>query len=388
MLYTTFLNLLKKYKLYDDYDIKGCYIYDASVNYWLNTIESEWRKINGVSPICVPTLIKKEMIKKEIDTFLNSDSSHIFFTENYILKPTSEVALYTSKYFKNKIKTENDLPTKFYMYNKVYRKEDRSQPLIRDSEILGFSETHEVYVLEADVKHIAKEWIKKYKKLMEILNVPYVCNRRFDDDKFSGAEKTYAFDTLIDTKKLQLATVHNLGTNWSKLYEFKYISSSGIKKYPILFCAGHSERLLLAMLYHHSTIDGLKLPAHLRCTEVIFCDQIPEVVKEYSIYFDIIHSINEKNLKAHLVRAKWKDSIICIFKSKYDNVRVIDRNNTYYFKKWLIKGYEFKKKYKEVTNYNHRELFKKVEYTKDNLQLNNRIGYSLNKRYIYLSESF
>jgi len=50
--------------------------------------------------------------------------------------------------------------------------------------------------------------------------------QRPSNDRFSGADDSIAFDTIVHNKRLQIGTVHNLGSNFSKLYNLQYLDNN------------------------------------------------------------------------------------------------------------------------------------------------------------------
>ena len=86
---------------------------------------------------------------------------------------------------------------------------------------------------------------KKAEEFLKDLGLAHRIHVREEDDKFPGAEKTLAFDTVLKNgKAMQVLTIHNLGTNFS-------MPLCGRKVYQI--CLGFTERILGALKDHYGS---------------------------------------------------------------------------------------------------------------------------------------
>jgi prolyl-tRNA synthetase len=386
-----FKKFLRDAKLYFDYDTHGNYIFNEAINEYASKITKYWKSLNKeCKNIILPTLVQKKIFSKEINAFLNADDSCLYQTNSAYLKATSEPVLYNSQFYRNEIKTKNSLPVKHYMYNRVYRKESRTNPLIRHNEIFMFLEIHEAYIKEVNRQIITKSIVEKYSKLIkEYLRIPALILERPEWDRFNGAESTIAFDTIVDNKRLQIATIHDLGTNFAQLYDLKYLVQKDEYEYVQQFCHGCSERLLYATLYYHYKGECLVLPSHLRLIELILVDYAKPF---YDKRINLIHEIKSAKLKKCIKELTMRDSIILISYPDNIELKVIDRKNISYIPQSRLSGYRLKTKFNSyiahdielsnastafMTPYNETLLFDKDLW-----------GFTLDKKEMYMGPSY
>src|SRR5438034_574777 len=85
--------------------------------------------------------------------------------------------------------------------------------------------------------------------------------KKTDSEKFPGADTTYAIEALMqDGKALQCGTSHNLGQNFAKAFEIKFLGRNQQQEYVWTTSWGASTRLIGAMVMAHSDDEGLVLP--------------------------------------------------------------------------------------------------------------------------------
>ncbi|NOZ58288.1 MAG: proline--tRNA ligase [Euryarchaeota archaeon] len=185
------------------------------------------------------------------------------------LRPTSETAIYPI--FALWIRSHADMPLKIYQVVNTFRYETKhTRPLIRLREITTFKEAHTAHASAEDAERQVQEAIACYKRFFDALGVPYIVSRRPDWDKFPGAEYTVAFDTIFpDGRTLQIATVHNLGQNFSRTFEITFENPQGEQEYAYQTCYGISDRVIAALLALHGDDSGLCLMPEVAPIQVV-----------------------------------------------------------------------------------------------------------------------
>ncbi len=175
------------------------------------------------------------------------------------LRPTSETAMYPI--FALWIRSHADLPLRVYQVVNTFRYETKhTRPLIRMREITTFKEAHTVHSTSQDAERQVQVAIECYRRFFDTLGVPYIISKRPEWDKFPGAEYTVAFDTIFpDGRLLQIATVHNLGQNFSRTFEITFENPQGEQEYAYQTCYGISDRVIAALLALHGDDAGLCL---------------------------------------------------------------------------------------------------------------------------------
>jgi prolyl-tRNA synthetase len=94
-----------------------------------------------------------------------------------------------------------------------------------------------------------------------VLAIPVVKGAKTEAEKFPGAVVTYCIEALMqDGKALQCGTSHNLGQNFSKAFDIKYLGRDQQQQHCHTTSWGVSTRLIGALIMAHSDDEGLVLP--------------------------------------------------------------------------------------------------------------------------------
>ena len=263
------------------YPIKGMLIYRKWGLFVVRAMQRYLEDLleeHGHEPTLFPVLIPDNILGKETEHIAGFEEEVFWVTHagknplerRLALRPTSETPMY--EMFALWIRSHTDLPFKVHQSCAVYRYETKhTRPLIRGREFL-WNEGHSAHATEKDAAENVEEIKRLYIQLInKILCLPYAINRRPEWDKFPGATDTFAFDTLLpDGKTLQIATVHNLGQNFSKVFGIQYETADGGKEYVYQCSYGPSfGRLLAAVICVHGDEKGLILPPYVAPVQAV-----------------------------------------------------------------------------------------------------------------------
>jgi len=176
------------------------------------------------------------------------------------IRPTSETAMYPM--FALWIRSHADLPFKIFQTVNIFRYETKhTRPLIRDREVSTFKEAHCAHATQEQVDDEMLVIRKAYNEFMDALCIPYIISRRVSWDKFPGANVTYSYDQVMpDNKTLQIATTHDLGQGFAKMYDVHYEDENGKQQLCYMSSHGLSSRILAGMIAAHGDDKGLVLP--------------------------------------------------------------------------------------------------------------------------------
>jgi prolyl-tRNA synthetase len=276
----------------------------------------------------LPVLIPESLLTKERDHF-NGFMPEVFWVtrsgdcdlgEKLAVRPTSETLAYSM--FSKWISSYRDLPLKLNFWNSALRAEIKStKPLIRNSEFL-WQEGHTAHTDENDADEEVKMILDIYKYLIEeYLAIPIISGLKSDKEKFVGAKYTTCLESLMaDGKVLQMATSHNLGQNFSKPFEIKFLDKDTNEQFVWQTSWGISWRVIGALIMVHGDDKGLILPPKISPTQVIivpiYKDQSKDVVKQ----------------KAYELEKKLKDS----------NIRALTDDRDEYTSGWKFNDWEMK----------------------------------------------
>jgi len=238
--------------------------------------EKELEK-TGHEPVLFPLVIPEENFEKEKEHVEGFKPEVFWITEagdeklerRLALRPTSETAFYSM--YSLWIQSWRDLPLKLYQSVSVYRYEKHTRPFIRGREFLWI-EAHDAFRShENALKQVEEDMENSQKVIYERLGIPFIFLRRPPWDKFAGALDTYAADTLMpDGRVLQISSTHDLGQNFAKAFDIKYVDSNGSKKYVWQTCYGPGIwRIVAALIAIHGDDRGLVLPFEVAPLQIV-----------------------------------------------------------------------------------------------------------------------
>lgn len=297
-------------EFYDNrYEVQGMIVYRKNALLVIREVQKileERLEKAGHEPVLFPVLIPEDILKKESEHIKGFETEVFWVTEagknklnkKLALRPTSETPIYTM--FSLWIRSHNDLPMKVHQTCAVYRYETKqTRPLIRGREFL-WNEGHSAFKNSEDAEKNIGEIKKIYCDLLDELCIPYRIHRRPEWDKFPGASYTLAYDTIIDGKILQIATIHNLSKKFSEVFDIKYEDEEGNHKFVHLTCYGPSfGRLLSSVLNIHKDDAGLKFPARFAPTQIVIVPIFAKGNRERVL--DYCKKIKKKLVKFRIV---------------------------------------------------------------------------------------
>ena len=248
---------------------RGYAIWENIQQYFDNRI----KKI-GVKNAYFPLLIPEEFFKREAE-HAKSFAPELAWVmdqeqrEKYALRPTSETVMYDS--YSKWIRSWRDLPLKLNQWCNVLRWEVKQTKLFLRTREFLWQEGHCVYETEEECEKETLLYLKEYKKLCEeLLAIPVLEGKKTEKERFAGADVTYTLEALMpDGKSLQMGTSHNLGQNFAKAFDIKFIGKDEKKYYPWQNSWGISTRLIGALVMVHSDDKGLILPPKVAPTQLV-----------------------------------------------------------------------------------------------------------------------
>ncbi|WP_455367552.1 proline--tRNA ligase [[Eubacterium] cellulosolvens] len=239
-------------------------------------LDSELRKLKHKNAY-FPSLIPESFLKKEASHFEGFTPEVFWVThtgdnelpERLAVRPTSETIIYDS--YSRWVKSWRDLPLLINVWNSVLRAEITStKPFIRSSEFL-WQEGHTVHETKEDTDTEVFTILEVYRKMIEeYLAIPVITGYKSDQEKFVGALYTTTLEALMpDGKALQMGTSHNLGQNFSKAFEIKYLGRDEKEHYAWNASWGVSWRLIGSLIMVHGDDQGLILPPKIAPIQLI-----------------------------------------------------------------------------------------------------------------------
>ncbi|HET9887599.1 MAG TPA: aminoacyl--tRNA ligase-related protein, partial [bacterium] len=179
--------------------------------------------------------------------------------EPLVIRPTSETVI--GHMYAQWIQSYRDLPVLINQWANVMRWEMRTRLFLRTAEFL-WQEGHTAHESAEEAQDETMRMLGVYAAFAEeFLAIPVIQGRKTDAEKFPGAVTTYAIEGLMqDGKALQCGTSHNLGQNFAKAFNIKFLGRDQKEHFVWTTSWGASTRLIGALVMSHSDDDGLVLP--------------------------------------------------------------------------------------------------------------------------------
>ena len=267
-------------ELADYAPVKGCMVIRPNgFAIWENIqkILDQKFKETGVENAYFPLFIPHEFLereKKHVEGFspelaVVTHAGGKKLDESLVVRPTSETIIYDS--FSKWIHSWRDLPLKINQWCNVVRWEMRTRLFLRTSEFL-WQEGHTAHKTAEEAEEEARERLAMYKNFLEkYLAIPVLAGQKSENEKFAGALRTYTFETMTQDKKaLQGGTSHNLGQNFSKAFNVKFLDEKGENQFVWQTSWGVSTRLIGALIMAHGDDKGIIIPSKIAPTQIVF----------------------------------------------------------------------------------------------------------------------
>ncbi len=187
--------------------------------------------------------------------------------EPLIIRPTSETII--GHMYAQWIQSYRDLPVLINQWCNVMRWEMRTRLFLRTAEFL-WQEGHTAHETPEEAQEETLRMLDVYAAFAEeSLAIPVIKGAKTDAEKFPGAVTTYCIEALMqDSKALQAGTSHNLGQNFSKAFDIKFLGRDQKLQHAWTTSWGVSTRLIGAMIMAHSDDEGLIIPPKVAPTVV------------------------------------------------------------------------------------------------------------------------
>jgi prolyl-tRNA synthetase len=230
----------------------------------------------GVQNAYFPMFIPESFLKKE-ESHVEGFSPEVAVVtyaggkklqEALIVRPTSETIIYDA--FSRWINSYRDLPIVINQWANVVRWELRPRLFLRTTEFL-WQEGHTAHTTYKEADDLARTMLNVYKQFAEdYLAIPVIIGIKSDSEKFAGAVQTYTVEAMMqDGKALQFATSHNLGQNFSKVFNVSFNKEDCTSDFVWQTSWGLSTRTIGALIMVHSDDLGLVLPPKIAPIHVV-----------------------------------------------------------------------------------------------------------------------
>jgi prolyl-tRNA synthetase len=274
-----YTQLVQKTELADYAPVQGCMVIRPNgYTLWekiMEILDKEFKKY-GVKNAYFPLFIPESFLKKEAEHFEGFVPECAWVTiggknklgEKLAVRPTSETIIYHM--FSKWIRSWRDLPMKINQWCNIVRWESATKFFVRTTEFL-WQEGHTAHKTMKEAEKMMMNILKVYQNFIEdYLAIPVLSGEKSDKEKFAGALTTTTVESLMpDGKAIQMGTSHNLGQNFSKPFNVKFLDKKEKDIFVWNTSWGVSTRMIGGLIMTHSDDKGLIMPPKIAHTHVV-----------------------------------------------------------------------------------------------------------------------
>ncbi len=228
--------------------------------------------VNAAFPLFIPySFLQKE--KEHVEGFspelaIVTIGGGEELEEPLVVRPTSETII--GYMYARWIKSYRDLPILINLWNSVVRWELRTKLFLRTTEFY-WQEGHTAHATAEEAEAETLQMLDIYADFAENeAAVPVVRGRKSESEKFAGAVRSYTIEAMMgDRRALQSGTSHNLGQNFARAFEIRYLDRNNELQYCWTTSWGLSTRFIGAIIMVHGDDQGLVLPPRLAPYQVV-----------------------------------------------------------------------------------------------------------------------
>jgi prolyl-tRNA synthetase len=275
-----YVQVVQKAELADYAPVKGCMIIRPDAyEVWekIQEILNKKIKATGHRNVYFPMFIPESFLKREAEHFAGFTPEVAWITqggdtpldEKLAVRPTSETIMYDT--FNKWVRSWRDLPIKINQWCNIVRWETKAtKPFLRTREFL-WQEGHTAHANSEEAEAEVLYALGEYRDIMEnYLAIPVLVGVKSDSEKFAGALYTTTLEAMMpDGKALQMGTSHNLGQNFAKVFDIKYIGEDKQNHLVWQTSWGISTRLIGAMVMVHGDDKGLIMPPKVAPVQIV-----------------------------------------------------------------------------------------------------------------------
>jgi prolyl-tRNA synthetase len=260
-------------ELADYAPVRGCMIvrpYGWAL--WENIQQALDRRFKATGHVnaAFPLLIPRSFIEKEKSHVTGFSPELAVVTigggekleEPLVIRPTSETIV--GHAYAKWIQSYRDLPVLINQWNSVVRWELRTKLFLRTLEFF-WQEGHTAHATYEEAEAETRQMLDIYTDFaVKEAAIPVIPGRKSESERFAGADQTYSIEAMMgDGKALQSGTSHNLGQNFAKAFEIRYLDKNGALQHCWTTSWGLSTRFIGAIIMVHGDDQGLIFPPRL-----------------------------------------------------------------------------------------------------------------------------
>ncbi len=233
-------------------------------------------KATGHQNAYFPLLIPESYIKREAQHVEGFSPELAVVThaggkkleEPLVVRPTSETVI--GEAFSDWIQSYRDLPLLINQWANVVRWELRTRPFLRTSEFL-WQEGHTAHATHDEAEEETLQMLDIYADFaINDAAIPVIKGEKSRMERFAGALRTYTIEAMMrDKRALQSGTSHDLGQNFAKAFDIRFLAENNTQATCWTTSWGLSTRMVGAVVMTHGDDKGLRLPPKLAPYQVV-----------------------------------------------------------------------------------------------------------------------
>lgn len=322
--------VIKAADLAENSPVRGCMTvkpYGWALWENMQRIFDPWLKDYGIQNVQFPVLIPVSFLAKEaehVEGFakecavvthhrLESDGKGGLIPapaakleDPYVVRPTSETII--GEAMARWVQSYRDLPLQLNQWGSVFRWEMRTRVFLRTAEFF-WHEGHCAFEDQAGAEKDCLTILDMYEKFFtDYLAFDGFKGVKTPDERFPGADETYAFEAMMqDGKALQAATTHNLGTNFAQSCGIKYQSRDGQEKLAHTTSWAFSTRTIGGLVMMHGDDDGMIMPPRIAPQQAVFLPILKDEAKSGEIIAFCQKIADDLKRKGYTVKVDARD---------------------------------------------------------------------------------
>lgn len=231
--------------------------------------------------------------------------------EPLVVRPTSETII--GHMYAKWIRSYRDLPVLINQWGSVVRWELRTRLFLRTLEFY-WQEGHTAHATSEEGEAETRLMLDTYADFaVNEAAVPVIPGRKSNTEKFAGAVRSYSIEAMMgDTRALQAGTSHNLGQNFARAFEIRYLDINNQLQNCWTTSWGLSTRFIGAIIMTHGDDQGLVLPPRLAPIQVVIVP-IYKNDAEKSAVLPVVNRVRQE-LSAFRVRVDDRTEVTAGFK--------------------------------------------------------------------------
>ena len=302
-----YTDVVQKADLADYAPVRGCMIIKPyGYELWENIQAALDRrfKATGHKNAYFPLFIPMSFIRKEAEHVEGFAPELAVVThgggkkleEPLVVRPTSETVI--GHAFAEWIQSYRDLPLLINQWSNVVRWEKRPRLFLRTTEFL-WQEGHTAHATKEEAQEETMRMLEIYADFaINEAAIPVIEGLKSTQEKFAGADDSYSIEAMMGNKwALQSGTSHNLGQNFSKAFDIKFLDENNDLQYCFTTSWGVSTRMVGGIVMAHGDDKGLRLPPRLAPIQVVVIP-IFKTDEQKNLVLETIGGISESLITA------------------------------------------------------------------------------------------